>query len=76
MQVQTHSQTVGAAHKERGSEQDEREFGYSSRVEEVPSGAPIGKRATKRDLQRWKPVLMFLKRAWRNSTKANEGYLG
>ncbi|RWW70482.1 hypothetical protein BHE74_00021843 [Ensete ventricosum] len=32
-QVQTHSQTVGAAHEERDSEQDEREFGYSPRVE-------------------------------------------
>ncbi|RZR82315.1 hypothetical protein BHM03_00008701 [Ensete ventricosum] len=35
-----------------------------------------GKEATRRDLQRQKPALMFLKRVWRNSTKANEGSLG
>ncbi|RWV80823.1 hypothetical protein BHE74_00016808 [Ensete ventricosum] len=36
----------------------------------------LGKGATKRDLQRWKPASMFLKRAWRNSTKGNEDSLG
>ncbi|RWV85872.1 hypothetical protein GW17_00052295 [Ensete ventricosum] len=36
----------------------------------------LGKGATKRDFQRWKPASMFLKRAWRNSTKAKEGSLG
>ncbi|RZS24239.1 hypothetical protein BHM03_00057291 [Ensete ventricosum] len=36
----------------------------------------LGRRATERDLQWRKPALMFLKRAWRNSTKAKEGYLG
>ncbi|RWV80825.1 hypothetical protein GW17_00057834 [Ensete ventricosum] len=35
-----------------------------------------GRRATERDLQWRKPTLMFLKRAWRNSTKAKEDYLG
>ncbi|RZS22891.1 hypothetical protein BHM03_00055724 [Ensete ventricosum] len=44
LQVQTRSQTVGAAYEERGSEQDEREVGYSPRGEEVPSGAPTGKK--------------------------------
>ncbi|RRT85304.1 hypothetical protein B296_00000497 [Ensete ventricosum] len=33
----------------------------------------LEKGATKRDLQWWKPASMFLKRAWRNSTKAKEG---
>ncbi|RZS22977.1 hypothetical protein BHM03_00055806 [Ensete ventricosum] len=47
LQVQTRSQTVGAAHEERGSEQDEREVGYSPRVEEAPSGAPTGKKSHK-----------------------------
>ncbi|RRT69385.1 hypothetical protein B296_00029421 [Ensete ventricosum] len=36
----------------------------------------LGKGATKRDFQRWKSASMFLKRAWRNSTKAKEGSLG
>ncbi|RRT52039.1 hypothetical protein B296_00027217 [Ensete ventricosum] len=36
----------------------------------------LGKGATKRDIQRWKPSSMFLKRAWRNSTKDNEDSLG
>ncbi|RWV80930.1 hypothetical protein GW17_00057711 [Ensete ventricosum] len=76
LQVQTRSQTAGAAHEEHGSEQDEREVGYSPRGEEAPSGAPTGRRAIERDLQWWKPASMFLKRAWRNSTKAKEGYLG
>ncbi|RZS24070.1 hypothetical protein BHM03_00057103 [Ensete ventricosum] len=71
-QVQTQSQTVGAAHEEHDSEQDEREFGYSPRVEKVPSGEPTGKKSHKERLQQWKPALMFLKRAWMNSTKANE----
>ncbi|KAJ8472312.1 hypothetical protein OPV22_026655 [Ensete ventricosum] len=44
LQVQTRSQTRGAAHEERYSEQDEREVGYSLRGEEAPSGAPIGKK--------------------------------
>ncbi|RWW01594.1 hypothetical protein GW17_00035359 [Ensete ventricosum] len=38
LQVQTHLQTVGAAHEERDSEQDEREVGYSPRVKEAPTG--------------------------------------
>ncbi|RWV83471.1 hypothetical protein GW17_00054911, partial [Ensete ventricosum] len=50
LQVQTRSQTVGAAHEERGSEQDEREVGYSPRVEEAPSGAPTGKKSHKERL--------------------------
>ncbi|RZS17721.1 hypothetical protein BHM03_00049905 [Ensete ventricosum] len=36
----------------------------------------LGKGATKRNLQRWKLALMFLKRAWRNSTKGNKDSLG
>ncbi|RWV90753.1 hypothetical protein GW17_00047019, partial [Ensete ventricosum] len=32
------------AYEERDSEQDEREVGYSPRGEEVPSGAPTGKK--------------------------------
>ncbi|RRT79562.1 hypothetical protein B296_00003303 [Ensete ventricosum] len=60
-QVQTHSQIVGAAHEEHGSEQDEREVGYSPRVEEVQSGAPTEKRSHKE--RQWrKPASMFLKR--------------
>ncbi|RRT49362.1 hypothetical protein B296_00024923, partial [Ensete ventricosum] len=44
LQVQTRSQTVGTAYEERGSEQDEREVGYSPRGKEAPSGAPTGKK--------------------------------
>ncbi|RWW67223.1 hypothetical protein BHE74_00025351, partial [Ensete ventricosum] len=44
LQVQTHSQTVGAAYEEHGSEQDEREVGYSPRGEEAPYGAPTRKK--------------------------------
>ncbi|RWW68017.1 hypothetical protein BHE74_00024490 [Ensete ventricosum] len=36
----------------------------------------LGKGATKKDFQWWKLASMFLKRAWRNSTKAKEGSLG
>ncbi|RWW48638.1 hypothetical protein BHE74_00045268 [Ensete ventricosum] len=50
LQVQTRSQTVGAAHEERGSEQDEREVGYSPRVDEAPSGVPTGKKSHKERL--------------------------
>ncbi|RWW36810.1 hypothetical protein BHE74_00058132 [Ensete ventricosum] len=49
MQVQTRSQTIRAAHEERDSEQDEREVGYSLRVE-APSGAPTGKKSHKERL--------------------------
>ncbi|RWW49180.1 hypothetical protein BHE74_00044693 [Ensete ventricosum] len=35
-----------------------------------------GKEATRRNLQWRKPVSMFLKRVWRNCTKANESSLG
>ncbi|RWW02326.1 hypothetical protein GW17_00034597 [Ensete ventricosum] len=49
LQVQTRSQTVGAAHEERNSEQDEREVRYSLRVE-APSGALIGKKSHKERL--------------------------
>ncbi|RRT45373.1 hypothetical protein B296_00049393 [Ensete ventricosum] len=34
-----------------------------------------GKVTTMRDLQWQKPTSIFLKPAWRNSTKANEGFL-
>ncbi|RRT35560.1 hypothetical protein B296_00056416 [Ensete ventricosum] len=47
LQVQTRSKTIGAAHEERDSEQDECEVGYSSRVEDAPSGAPTGKKSHK-----------------------------
>ncbi|RRT53443.1 hypothetical protein B296_00022012 [Ensete ventricosum] len=50
LQVQTRSQAVGAAHEDRGSEQDEREVGYSPRVEEAPSGAPTGRKSHKERL--------------------------
>ncbi|RWV96188.1 hypothetical protein GW17_00041126, partial [Ensete ventricosum] len=50
LQVQTHSQTTGAAHEERGSEQDECEVWYSLRAEEAQYGAPIGKRSHKERL--------------------------
>ncbi|RWW72351.1 hypothetical protein BHE74_00019847, partial [Ensete ventricosum] len=50
LQVQTRSQTAGAAHEERGSEHDEREVGYSPRAEEAQSGAPTGKRSHKERL--------------------------
>ncbi|RWW08670.1 hypothetical protein GW17_00027870 [Ensete ventricosum] len=76
LQVQTRSQTAGAVHEERDSEHDECEVWYSPRAEEAQSNVPIGKKATKRDFQRWKPASMFLKRVWRNSTKAKEGSLG
>ncbi|RRT38079.1 hypothetical protein B296_00040887, partial [Ensete ventricosum] len=36
--------TSDAAYEERGSEQDEREFGYSPRGKEAPSGAPTEKK--------------------------------
>ncbi|RRT81755.1 hypothetical protein B296_00017717 [Ensete ventricosum] len=36
----------------------------------------LGKGATRRDFQWWKPSSMFLKRVWRNSIKAKEGSLG
>ncbi|RRT31716.1 hypothetical protein B296_00056239, partial [Ensete ventricosum] len=50
LQVQTHSQTVGVAHEERGSEQDEREVGYSPQVEEAPSREPTRKKSHKERL--------------------------
>ncbi|RWW87832.1 hypothetical protein BHE74_00003318 [Ensete ventricosum] len=50
LQVQTRSQTAGAAHEERGSEQGEREVGYSPRAEEAQYGAPTGKRSHKERL--------------------------
>ncbi|RRT44113.1 hypothetical protein B296_00013595 [Ensete ventricosum] len=42
--------TAGAAHEERDSEQDEREVGYSPRLEEAPSEAPTGKKSHKERL--------------------------
>ncbi|RZR75437.1 hypothetical protein BHM03_00057669, partial [Ensete ventricosum] len=76
LQVQIRSQTAGAAHKERGSEHDEHEVGYSPRAEKAQSRAPTGKRSHKERLSTVKPASMFLKRAWRNSIKAKEGSLG
>ncbi|RRT39748.1 hypothetical protein B296_00044883 [Ensete ventricosum] len=50
LQVQTRSQTARAAHEERGSEQEEREVGYSARAEEAQSGVPTGQRSHKERL--------------------------
>ncbi|RRT47009.1 hypothetical protein B296_00012573 [Ensete ventricosum] len=50
LQVQTRSQTIGIAHKEHDSEQDEHEVGYSLRAEEASSGAPIRKKSHKERL--------------------------
>ncbi|RWV92044.1 hypothetical protein GW17_00045622 [Ensete ventricosum] len=50
LQVQTRSQTAGAAHEERNNEHDECEVGYSPRAEEAQSGAPTGKRSHKERL--------------------------
>ncbi|RZS09072.1 hypothetical protein BHM03_00040141, partial [Ensete ventricosum] len=50
LQVQTRSQTAGAAQEERNSEHDEREVGYSPQAEEAQSGAPTGKRSHKERL--------------------------
>ncbi|RWW79382.1 hypothetical protein BHE74_00012332 [Ensete ventricosum] len=50
LQLQTRSQTIRAAHEERDNEQDEREVGYSPRVEEAPSGAPTKKKSYKERL--------------------------
>ncbi|RWV84648.1 hypothetical protein GW17_00053625 [Ensete ventricosum] len=69
LQVQTRSQTIIAAHEERGSEQDKREVGYSPLMEEAPLEPQLGKRATRRDLQWRKPALIFLKRAWRTQPR-------
>ncbi|RZR82136.1 hypothetical protein BHM03_00008490 [Ensete ventricosum] len=67
---------VGGTYEERDSEQDKREVGYSPRAKDTQYGAPTGKRSHKESLQWRKPASMFLKRAWRNSTKANEGSFG
>ncbi|RWW37957.1 hypothetical protein BHE74_00056858, partial [Ensete ventricosum] len=76
LRVQTRLQIAGAAHEERDSEQDEREVGYSPRAEEAQSDAPTGKRSHKERLSTVETASMFLKRPWRNSTKAKEGSLG
>ncbi|RRT66734.1 hypothetical protein B296_00007098 [Ensete ventricosum] len=76
LQVQICSQTIRAAHEERGSEQDEREVRYSPRVEEAPSGAPIGKKSHKERLTMAETRLDVLEASLEDSTKASEGYLG
>ena len=48
--VHTRSHAVGAAQEERGNEHDEREVGYSLRVEEAQSGVPTGKKSHKERL--------------------------
>ncbi|RZS25745.1 hypothetical protein BHM03_00058995 [Ensete ventricosum] len=48
--VQTRIQSVGVAHEERGSEQDEPKVRYSPQEEEAPSGAPIRKKIHKERL--------------------------
>ncbi|RRT78439.1 hypothetical protein B296_00001202 [Ensete ventricosum] len=50
LQVQTRSQTTGAAQEERDSEHNEREVGYSPRAEEAQSDAPTEKRSHKERL--------------------------
>ncbi|RRT67880.1 hypothetical protein B296_00013584 [Ensete ventricosum] len=60
LQVQTHSQTVGVAHEERDSEQDEHEVGYSPRAEEAPSGLLIRKKSHKERLTTTKTRLDVL----------------
>ncbi|RWW05721.1 hypothetical protein GW17_00030987, partial [Ensete ventricosum] len=48
------------AHKERDSEHDEHEVGYSPRVEKAQSGAPTGKRSHKERLSMVKTRLDVL----------------
>ncbi|RRT52756.1 hypothetical protein B296_00043359 [Ensete ventricosum] len=76
LQVQTRSQTVGAAQEEHGKNNTSVKLGILHEWRRRYLERQPGKRATRRDLQRRKPALMFLKRAWRNSTKANEGSFG
>ncbi|RRT66808.1 hypothetical protein B296_00013616 [Ensete ventricosum] len=60
LQVQTRSQTAEATHEERDTEQDEREVGYSPRVEEAQSGAPTEKRSHKERLSTMETCLDIL----------------
>ncbi|RWV89889.1 hypothetical protein GW17_00047943 [Ensete ventricosum] len=60
LQVQTRSQTAGAAYEERSNEQDEREVGYSPRGEEAPSGAPTWKNGHRERLTMAKTCLDVL----------------
>ncbi|RZS11819.1 hypothetical protein BHM03_00043188, partial [Ensete ventricosum] len=76
LQVQTRSQTVGAAHEERSSEQDEREFGYSPRVEEAPSGAPTGKKSHKERLTTAEPRLDVLEASLEELYQSQRRLLG
>ncbi|RWV80274.1 hypothetical protein GW17_00058483, partial [Ensete ventricosum] len=64
------------AHGEPDSKHDERKVGYSCEQRKHNLVHQLGKGATRRDFQRWKPALMFLKQVWRNSIKAKEGSLG
>ncbi|RRT38066.1 hypothetical protein B296_00018630 [Ensete ventricosum] len=61
LQVQTRSQTIGATHEERDSEQDDHEVRYSPRGEEAPSGAPTRKKSHKERLTTTKTCLDVLK---------------
>ncbi|RZS18397.1 hypothetical protein BHM03_00050655, partial [Ensete ventricosum] len=61
---------------ERGSEQDGMKLGILHEGRRRHLERQPGRRAIERDLQWRKPASIFLKRAWRNSTKAKEGYLG
>ncbi|RRT34722.1 hypothetical protein B296_00052783 [Ensete ventricosum] len=61
LQVQTRSQTAGAAHEERGSEHDECEVWYSPRAKEAQSDAPIGKKSHKERLSTVETRLDVLK---------------
>ncbi|RWW25378.1 hypothetical protein GW17_00010275 [Ensete ventricosum] len=77
LQVQTRSQTAGAAYEERDSEQDKREVGYSPRGEEASSRAPTGKKGHRERLTMAETRFDVLEASVEElSTKAKEGYLG
>ncbi|RWV83570.1 hypothetical protein GW17_00054799 [Ensete ventricosum] len=76
LQVQTRSQTVGAAHEERYSEQDEREVGYSPRGEEASSGAPTGKKGHRERLTMAKTRLDVLEASMEELYQGQERLLG
>ncbi|RRT53652.1 hypothetical protein B296_00016413 [Ensete ventricosum] len=75
-QVQTHSQAAGAAYEKRGSEQDEREVGYSPRAEEVQSREPTGKRSHKERLTMAKTHLNVLEASLEEHYQGQRRLLG
>ncbi|RWW74561.1 hypothetical protein BHE74_00017489 [Ensete ventricosum] len=76
LQVQTRSQAVGALMRSAIVNKMSMKLGTLLEQRRGNLVHQLGKGATKRDLQQWKPASMFLKRAWRNSTKGNERLLG